>query len=168
MTTPLHSDSLIRLNCSLIASLRRPAACSCFALSRISSVDNCWTLPAIPSLCRAFIGVDKHLAATYLQQDHTLFWNAVDLERKLALFKDYYNHSRTHASLDGNTPAEISGDGVAQSAPLHRLWSNDPPDAGFVHLLDSVFHSSEAHVMTFPNPYTGGESSNTMYLARKT
>jgi len=41
--------------------------------------------------------------------DHTLFWNAVDLERKLELFKDYYNHSRTHASLDGNTPAEISG-----------------------------------------------------------
>ena len=51
--------------------------------------------------------------------DHTLFWNAVDLERKLALFKDYYNHSRTHASLDGNTPAEISGDSVAQPAPLN-------------------------------------------------
>ena len=51
--------------------------------------------------------------------DHTLFWNAADLERKLALFKDYYNHSRTHASLDGNTPAEFSGDNVAQPAPLY-------------------------------------------------
>ena len=51
--------------------------------------------------------------------DHTLFWNAVDLERKLDSFKDYYNHSRTHASLDGNTPAEISGDRVTQPAPLH-------------------------------------------------
>jgi len=51
--------------------------------------------------------------------DHTLFWNAVDLERKLELFKDYYNHSRTHASLDGNTPAVISGDRVAQLAPLN-------------------------------------------------
>lgn len=51
--------------------------------------------------------------------DHTLFWNAVDLERKLALFEDSYNHSRTHSSLDGNTPAEISGDSVAQPAPLN-------------------------------------------------
>jgi len=51
--------------------------------------------------------------------DHTLFWNTVDLERKLELFKDYYNYSRTHASLDGNTPAEISGDRVAQPAPLY-------------------------------------------------
>jgi hypothetical protein len=31
--------------------------------------------------------------------------------------------SRTHASLDGNTPAEISGDSVAQPAPLHsNAW----------------------------------------------
>ena len=51
--------------------------------------------------------------------DHPLFWNVADLERKLELFKDYYNHSRTHASLDGNTPAEISGDSVAQPAPLN-------------------------------------------------
>jgi spermidine synthase len=47
------------------------------------------------------------------------------------------------------------------------LWSNDPPDAGFTRLLDSVFQSSEAHVVTFPNPYRGGESANTVYLARK-
>jgi len=55
--------------------------------------------------------------------DHTLFWNAVDLERKLELFKDYYNHSRTHASLDGNTPAVISGDRVVQPVSLHsHAW----------------------------------------------
>jgi hypothetical protein len=29
-------------------------------------------------------------------------WNAVDLERKLEAFKDYYNHNRFHASLDGD------------------------------------------------------------------
>lgn len=46
------------------------------------------------------------------------------------------------------------------------LWSNDPPEAGFSRLLDSVFESSETHIVTFPNPYTGGESSNTVYLAR--
>lgn len=51
--------------------------------------------------------------------DYTLFWNVVDLERKLALFKAYYNHSRTHASPDGNTAAEICGDRVARPAPLN-------------------------------------------------
>lgn len=47
------------------------------------------------------------------------------------------------------------------------LWSNDPPDEGFTHLLDSVFQTTEAHVVSFPNPYSGGESSNTVYLACK-
>ena len=51
--------------------------------------------------------------------DHTLFWNAVDLERKLELFKGYYNRCRTHAPLHGNTPAKISGDRVTQTVPLH-------------------------------------------------
>jgi transposase InsO family protein len=50
--------------------------------------------------------------------DQALFCNPIDLERKLELFRDYYNHSRTHASLDGNAPTEISGDRVAQPAPL--------------------------------------------------
>jgi putative transposase len=50
--------------------------------------------------------------------DHTLFWNVVDLERKLDTFKEYYNRSRTHASLGGNTPAEIGCDHVAQLARL--------------------------------------------------
>ena len=36
--------------------------------------------------------------------DHTLFWNARDLERKLGEFKEYYNEHRDHASLRGRTP----------------------------------------------------------------
>ena len=47
------------------------------------------------------------------------------------------------------------------------LWSNDPPDADFTRLLDSVFQSSESRIVTFPNPYSGGHSSSTVYLARK-
>ena len=41
--------------------------------------------------------------------DRVFFWNAVDLERKLWSFQLYFNDSRTHASLDGNRPAERSG-----------------------------------------------------------
>lgn len=50
---------------------------------------------------------------------------------------------------------------------LFGLWSDDPPDEEFTTLLDSVFASSESHIVNFPNPYTGGESSNTVYLAHK-
>ena len=47
------------------------------------------------------------------------------------------------------------------------LWSDDPPDAEFIELLDTVFSSTRSHLVTFPNPYTGSESSNTVYLACK-
>ena len=50
---------------------------------------------------------------------------------------------------------------------IFGLWSNDPPDAAFIRILDTVFHSLQSHIVTFPNPYTGDESSNTVYLAQK-
>lgn len=50
---------------------------------------------------------------------------------------------------------------------IFGLWSNDPPDDVFTRLLDSVFRTTECRVVTFPNPYTGGESSSTIYLAHK-
>ena len=50
---------------------------------------------------------------------------------------------------------------------IFGLWSNDPPDADVIHLLNTVFEFSESHVVTFPNPYSGGESSCTVYLAHK-
>jgi transposase InsO family protein len=41
--------------------------------------------------------------------DRTFFWNAVDLQRKLDEFRDYYNAHRVHRSLDGITPAKCAG-----------------------------------------------------------
>ena len=84
---------------------------------RILDVDEPKSIPYTPR-SHPFI---ERLIGTIRREflDHTLFWNTIDLERKLDLFKDYYNHSRTHSSLDGNTPAEFSGDRVAQPAPLN-------------------------------------------------
>jgi spermidine synthase len=45
------------------------------------------------------------------------------------------------------------------------LWSNDPPDEKFMSLLNSVFKSSESHVVNFPNLYLDKESSCTVYIA---
>jgi hypothetical protein len=36
--------------------------------------------------------------------DRVPFWGARDLERKLRHYRDYYNHGRVHASLEGSTP----------------------------------------------------------------
>jgi len=50
--------------------------------------------------------------------DHTLFWNSVDLERKLNEFKDYYDLGRVHASLGGDTPSEVAGESRTSPAEI--------------------------------------------------
>lgn len=51
---------------------------------------------------------------------------------------------------------------------IFGLWSDErEPNQQFINLLDQVFASSEAHIVEFPNPYTGESSSNTVYLAQK-
>ncbi len=49
---------------------------------------------------------------------------------------------------------------------VFAMWSNDPPDTGFLQALQSVFASARAQVVSFPNPLLDGVSSNTIYLAR--
>ena len=49
---------------------------------------------------------------------------------------------------------------------VFALWSDDPPDEDFLAVLGSVFATADAHVVPFDNPLTGGESSNTVYVAR--
>jgi putative transposase len=85
---------------------------------RILDVDEIKSVPYTPR-SHPFI---ERLIGTIRREfvDHTLFWNAVDLERKLETFKEYYNRSRTHASLGGSTPAEIGGAPVPRPARLQR------------------------------------------------
>jgi len=47
------------------------------------------------------------------------------------------------------------------------LWSDEKPDDRFMQLLEKVFSSVESHIVTFPNPYTQQESTNTVYLGFK-
>lgn len=49
---------------------------------------------------------------------------------------------------------------------VFALWSDDPPDHDFNALLTEVFDTSEAHIVSFANFLTGGESANTVYVAR--
>jgi len=45
------------------------------------------------------------------------------------------------------------------------LWSNERPDSEFTKLLNQVFRDTEQHVVSFPNPYSGGESINSVYVS---
>lgn len=45
------------------------------------------------------------------------------------------------------------------------LWSDEPPEPEVVRRMAEVFDHADAHVVPFANPLTGGESSNTVYLA---
>jgi len=82
------------------------------------------------------------------------------------------DHSPSHWLNPGNS-AFYSVQGLEDLADkLHpggifAMWSNDPPEEAFTDLLETIFDTTEFHVVTFPNPYTGGESTATVYVAHK-
>jgi spermidine synthase len=53
------------------------------------------------------------------------------------------------------------------SGGVFALWSDEPPDEGFVKRLESAFVECGTHVVNFHNPIQNRESSNTVYVARK-
>jgi spermidine synthase len=50
-------------------------------------------------------------------------------------------------------------------AGAFALWSDEPPEPEVVRRMGAAFEQAAAHVVPFPNPLTGGESTNTVYLA---
>jgi spermidine synthase len=50
---------------------------------------------------------------------------------------------------------------------VFALWSDDPPDDDFLAGLRGAFASARAEVVHFANPLLGGQSSSTVYIARK-
>lgn len=81
------------------------------------------------------------------------------------------DHTPRHV-LHPSHAAFYEPEGLDQlSALLHpdgvfALWSDDPPDAEFLDTMAQVFATTKAHVVTFDNPFTGGTSANTVYVAR--
>ena len=83
---------------------------------RILEIDELKTVPYTP-LSHPFV---ERLIGSIRREllDQVFFWNVDDLERKLLRLQRYFNQSRTHASLDGSTPAQRSGSLVTHSATL--------------------------------------------------
>ena len=82
---------------------------------RILEVEEIKSIPYVP-VSHPFV---ERLIGTIRREflDHVLSWNAIDLERKLEEFRNYYNEHRVHQSLNGSTPGERSG----QPPPTHAL-----------------------------------------------
>jgi len=80
------------------------------------------------------------------------------------------DHSPSHWLNDANQSfyTEESLKRLAEkihSGGIFALWSNELPDEAFSDLLSRVFINCEAYTITFPNPYTGEASSNSVYVA---
>ena len=88
---------------------------------RLLEIDEIKTVPHVPlshPLVERLIGTMRRECL-----DHVLFWNAGDLERKLADFQAYYNAARSHASLEGYTPLGFAGERPAARAEFnHVRW----------------------------------------------
>ncbi len=96
---------------------------------RILEIDEIKTVPHMP-LSHPFV---ERLIGTMRREflDHVLFWNARDLERKLADFRAYYNGARSHESLAGHTPLAFVGRHTMARAELNNVrWVS--------HCLDMV------------------------------
>lgn len=50
---------------------------------------------------------------------------------------------------------------------VFALWSQDPPDAEFMQVMDAVFINTAAHIIPFFNPFQNGEATNTIYVGVK-
>ena len=71
----------------------------------------------------------------------------------------------SHAGFYGPSGQRRLADRL-KAGGVYALWSDDPPDEDYLSVLEAVFASSEAQVVSFPNPLTGGEASSTVYIAR--
>ena len=74
---------------------------------RILEVTEVKTVPYVP-LSHPFV---ERLIGTIRREylDQVPFWSARDLQRKLLLYKDYYNRDRVHRGLDDVPPDEQRG-----------------------------------------------------------
>jgi len=86
---------------------------------RMLEIDDIKTVPHVP---RAHPFVERLIRTTRREfLDHVLFWNARDLERKLADFQAYDNAARSHASLEGHTPVTFASGHTVARAELHNV-----------------------------------------------
>lgn len=90
---------------------------------RVLEIEPMGTVPYVPVSHPFIEGLIGTIRREYL--DRCLFWNVHDLEQKLATFRSYYNQSRVHQGLAGDTPEEMAGAHAPQQASLYNYtWQS--------------------------------------------
>ncbi len=131
-----HEQHLVPLGVELTADPRCALVAADF-FERVASGGAFTT--GEPDRVHAFLVDVDHSPAAVLHPSHASFYTTAGLTR-LA--------DRLH-------PGGVFG-----------LWADGDPDPAFVTVLESVFVDVVAHVVTFPNFYTGAESASTVYTSR--
>lgn len=97
-------------------------------------------------------------------------FDAADHKRKFDAVLLDIDHSPEHY-LDATNESLYSTEGLTairrQLKPggTFALWSNDSANEAFTTHLRTVFNTATDHNVTFPNPYTGATSQNSVYVA---
>ncbi|WP_231850056.1 spermidine synthase [Saccharopolyspora erythraea] len=126
-------------------------------------------LPLSPSLARDARNRFVH-GDFFAMAGSTAGFDPVEPGRRFHVILVDIDHSPRHV-LDPSHAGFYTTEGLRRlGSHLHpggvfALWSDDPPDEEFNSALAEVFTTSQAHVVTFPNPYSGGVSANTVYVA---
>lgn len=84
---------------------------------RILEVAEIKTVPYVPRshpFVERLIGTIRHECL-----DQVPFWSASDLERKLLLFREYYNRERPHQGIEGQIPDPKPNQEVLSTARLN-------------------------------------------------
>ncbi len=96
--------------------------------------------PAAPDRCHAILVDIDHTPHHLLHPSHAAFYEVTGLQRLAA---------RLHPG------------------GVFALWSDDPPDEGYIAVVEEAIGPCTAHDIRFPNPFTGGEAGNTVYVATR-
>jgi transposase InsO family protein len=75
---------------------------------RILEIGLVKSIPYVP-ISHPFV---ERLISTIRREllDHTFYWTAADLQKKLDTFRDYYNEIRVHQGIEGKTPKMVNDD----------------------------------------------------------
>jgi putative transposase len=83
---------------------------------RPAGIEELKSLPFVP---RSHPFVERLIRTIHEELlDRVLFWNQLDLERKLSAFRAYYNRYRVLSGIDGIPPEEEGGQCPRQILPF--------------------------------------------------
>ena len=160
------------LGYTAVAALKHPEVCSLLVVEALEPVIDWHRRGLVPlglqltadPRCRLVLGDFFSLSSSVQGFDPA---NPGRLFHAILLDIDHSPRNLLHAQ----NGAFYEVDGLRRlAAHLHpngifALWSDDLPDKDFIAALGTVFASTAAHIVRFPNPLLNTESASTVYVS---